>query len=295
MMPVPAAEVARSDREPGPKEPNLESTKSTGPLPRRRDNLFAIRELVSFEEVLQELVKRDLKVRYKRSALGLLWTMLNPLLMMAITTAVFSNVFKSSIQNFPIYMLSGYVMWAFFSQATTSASSSVLDNSGLTRKIYVPAALFPLASIIAACVNLLISFAPLTLLMLITGSKFSWALLLLPLTLIPVIVFAYGLGLMLAASSVFFHDTLYTYQVLLTAWMYLTPIFYPRDIIPAQWTTLFELNPLYHFVELVRAPIYYGLLPDMSHVLIGSAYALGALILGWRYFERSRRQFVSYL
>jgi ABC-type polysaccharide/polyol phosphate export permease len=215
--------------------------------------------------------------------------------MMAITTAVFSNVFRSAIQNFPIYMLSGYVTWAFFSQATSSASSSVLDNAGLTRKIYVPAALFPLASTISACVNLLISFAPLILLMLITGSNFSWALLSLPLMILPLLVFAYGLGLLLAASSVFFHDTLYTYQVLLTAWMYLTPIFYPSDIIPAEWKTLFELNPLFHLVELLRAPIYHGVLPDISHVLIGSAYALGALILGWRYFERSRRQFVSYL
>jgi ABC-type polysaccharide/polyol phosphate export permease len=287
--------VVSTDRVRRPSEPSLDGERPTETAHRRRGNLFAIRELISFEEVLQELVKRDLKVRYKRSALGLLWTMLNPLLMMAITTVVFSNVFRSTIQNFPIYMLSGYVMWAFFSQATSSAASSILDNSSLTRKIYVPAALFPLASIIAACVNLLISFAPLTLLMLITDSKFSWALLCLPLTIVPIVIFGYGLGLILAASSVFFHDTLYTYQVLLTAWMYLTPIFYPRDIIPAQFATLFELNPLFHFVELVRAPIYYGVLPDMDHVLIGCAYALGVLFLGWRYFESSRRQFVSYL
>lgn len=260
-----------------------------------RENLRTLRELLSYGEVLQELVKRELKVRYKRSFLGLLWTMLNPLLMMAITTVVFSNIFRSNIQNFPIYMLSGYVTWAFFSQATSAAASSVLDNSGLTRKIYVPSSLFPMASILSACVNLLISFIPLSLLMLLTNSNFSLALLILPLCVVPIVAFAYGIGLFLAASSVFFHDTLYTYQVLLTAWMYLTPIFYPRDIVPQQFETLFELNPLYHFVEIVRAPIYYGTLPALHHVAFGIAYACGALILGWLYFEGSRREFISYL
>jgi ABC-2 type transport system permease protein len=259
------------------------------------DSLFAARELISYGEVLQELVKRDLKVRYKRSVLGLMWTMLNPLLMMGITTVVFSNVFRMSIQNFPIYMLSGYVVWAFFSQSTISASSSILDNAGLTRKIYVPPALFPLSSIIAACINLLVSFVPLAALMIVSQSKLSLSLLMLPLTILPVVVFAYGLGLVLAASSVFFHDTLYTYQVFLTAWMYLTPIFYPHEIVPEQWTGLFELNPLFHFVELTRAPIYYGTLPGVDHILIGLLYAVGALLLGWWYFDSSRRQFVSYL
>jgi homopolymeric O-antigen transport system permease protein len=291
-MTTPVSPAARGDQNISSSKPTVQDDQRTHS--RHRD-ATALRELVSFDEVLQELVKRDLKVRYKRSFLGLLWTMLNPLLMMAITTVVFSSVFRSSIQNFPIYMLSGYVVWAFFSQATSAAASSILDNAGLTRKIYVPAALFPMASIIAACLNLCISFVPLLVLMIVTHSSFSWALLALPIMILPVVVFAYGLGLMLAASSVFFHDTLYTYQVFLTAWMYLTPIFYPREIVPEQWSTLFELNPLFHFVELVRAPIFYGRLPDVSHVVIGVAYALGACVVGWRYFESTRRQFVSYL
>src|SRR5262249_35190874 len=154
----------------------------------RGDSLFAARELIAYGEGLPELGKRDLKVRYKRSVLGLMWTMLNPLLMMGITTVVFSNVFRMSIQNFPIYMLSGYVVWAFFSQSTISASSSILDNAGLSRKIYVPPALFPLSSIIAACINLLVSFVPLAALMIVTQSKLSLSLLMLPLTILPVVV-----------------------------------------------------------------------------------------------------------
>src|SRR5579859_1014352 len=257
--------------------------------------LAALREMLAFREVLEELLKRDLKVRYKRSVLGILWPMLNPLLMMVITTIVFSSLFRGSIVNFPIYMLSGYVVWAFFSQATISASSSILDTSGLSRKIYVPAALFPLAAVLGALINLLLSLVPLGLLVVITGGAFSWALLFLPISLAIMTVFAYGLGLILAASSVFFRDTLYTYQVLLIAWMYLTPIFYPPEIIPKQWSSLIQFNPVFHLVQLVRAPVYGGVLPDLSDLVIAGVFALVAVVYGWWYFEHSRARFVSYL
>jgi homopolymeric O-antigen transport system permease protein len=263
--------------------------------PPRQRMLAPVREVFAFNEVLQELVKRDLKVRYKRSVLGLLWTMLNPLLMMVITTIVFSNLFRGSIENFPIYMLSGYVVWAFFSQATTSASSSILDSAALARKIYLPVALFPLASVAGALINLLLSLLPLALLVVLTGGRFTPALLFLPISLVIISLFSYGLGLILAAASVFFRDTLYTYQVLLIAWMYLTPIFYPAEIIPAQWAGLVAMNPIAHFVELVRDPIYGGTLPQADTVLISIAWAAGAMVLGWWYFQSCRDRFVSYL
>jgi ABC-2 type transport system permease protein len=271
-----------------PTRPTLSFEPNTGPL-------SSLLELFTFKEVLEELVKRDIKVRYKRSVLGILWTMLNPLLMMVITTVVFSNLFRGSIKNFPIYMLSGYVVWAFFSQATVSASSSVIDSSGLSRRIYVPASLFPLASVIGALINLLLSLVPLALLVAVTGGQFTWALLFLPVSLAIMAAFTYGLGLMLAAASVFFRDTLYTYQVLLIAWMYLTPIFYPPEIIPQEWSILVSLNPVFHLVQLVRAPVYGGVLPSLDNVLVGSGYALAVLLCGWRYFESSRNSFVSYL
>jgi ABC-2 type transport system permease protein len=257
--------------------------------------LASVRELFGFGEVLHELVKRDLKVRYKRSVLGIFWTMLNPLLMMVITTIVFSNLFKGSIPNFPIYMLSGYVVWAFFSQSTTSASTSVLDSAGLTRKVYLPPALLPLASIMAALVNLVLSLIPLALLVFVTGGTFSPALVVLPASFLLLALFAYGLGLFLAASSVFFRDTVYTYGVLLVAWMYLTPLFYPPQIIPPQWAPLIQLNPVYHLVELVRAPVYAGQLPDPTHVVAAAAFSIAAAVVGFWYFNVMRDRFVAYL
>jgi ABC-2 type transport system permease protein len=262
----------------------------------RGKGLFgSVRELWEFSEVLQELVKRDLKVRYKRSVLGIFWTMLNPLLMMVITSIVFSNLFRTSIANFPIYVLSGYVVWTFFSQSTVSASSSILDSSGLTRKVYVPPALFPLASVTSGLINLALALVPLTLLMLVTGGTFTWALLVLPISALLLALFSYGLGLILSSCAVFFRDTVYTYQVLLVAWMYLTPLFYPREIIPERWKFLVYLNPVYHLVELFRAPIYSGDLPDPTNFLAATVFAVVIVVLGWWFFESTRNRFVTYL
>jgi ABC-type polysaccharide/polyol phosphate export permease len=257
--------------------------------------LASVRELFAFGDVLQELVKRDIKVRYKRSVLGIFWTMLNPLLMMVIMTIVFENLFRQTIPNFPIYVLSGYVVWAFFSQSTMSASTSVLDSAGLTRKVYLPQALLPLACIMSALINLLLSLIPLSLLMLVMGGTFSPALLVLPASFLLLALFAYGLGLFLAASSVFFRDTVYTYGVLLVAWMYLTPLFYPPEIIPARFAPLIQLNPVYHLVELVRAPVYAGQLPEPGHVAAAAAFSISAVVVGFWYFNVMRDRFVAYL
>jgi ABC-2 type transport system permease protein len=240
-------------------------------------------------------VKRDLKVRYKRSVLGIFWTMLNPLLMMVITSIVFSNLFRASISNFPIYVLSGYIVWTFFSQSTVAASSSILDSSGLTRKVYVPPALFPLACIASALINLALALVPLVLLMIVTGGTFSWALLFLPISALFLALFCYGIGLMLASSAVFFRDAVYTYQVLLVAWMYLTPLFYPEQIIPDRFRVFVYVNPVYHLVELFRAPIYSAVLPDLTNLVAAAFFGLTAVILGWWFFESTRKRFVAYL
>lgn len=258
-------------------------------------SLVSVRELFAFGDVLQELVKRDIKVRYKRSVLGIFWTMLNPLLMMVIMTIVFENLFRQTIANFPIYVLSGYVVWAFFSQSTMSASTSVLDSAGLTRKVYLPPALLPLASIVSALINLVLSLIPLLLLMLVMGGTFSPALLVLPASFLLLALFAYGLGLILAASSVFFRDTVYTYGVLLVAWMYLTPLFYPAEIIPQRWAPLIQLNPVYHLVELVRAPVYAGQLPAPTHLAAAAAFSIITVLVGFWYFNAMRDRFVAYL
>ena len=261
----------------------------------RRSMLGELWEVLAFRQALTEMVKRDMRVRYKRSALGLVWTMLSPLLMMVVTAIVFASFFRFAIENFAVYMLSAQILWQFFSQSTASACTSVLSGAGLARKIYLPPTLFPIAAVNGAAINLLLSLIPLALIAVVTGGHASWALLFVPVALALVLLFSYGVALILSASSVFFHDTVHLYQALLTAWMYLTPIFYPVEIVPPAWAPIFYLNPLYHLVTIFREPIYSGQWPDPTNVAAAAAYAFGTAALGWWYFERSRDRFAGYL
>jgi ABC-type polysaccharide/polyol phosphate export permease len=261
----------------------------------QRDPFADLLELTRYRHLLGELIRRDLKVRYKRSLLGYLWTMLNPLLMMLATTLVFSHVFRFSIDNYPIYVLSGYILWMFFAQGTLAATTVLLSSSALARNIYLPPALFPLAAVNAAAVHLLLSLLPLFLLVTLTGGRLDGALLSLPVGLGLAFLFTYGLALILAAASVFFHDIIHIYQVLLTVWMYITPIFFPIEIVPEEWSSILHLNPLLYLVRIFRDPIYAGTWPDPSGVGIAAACAFGTVMLGWWYFQRSRDAFSSYL
>src|SRR5579859_4429290 len=260
----------------------------------KRKMLADLVELFAWRNALVELVSRDLKVRYRRSMLGQVWSMLNPLLTMAVTAIVFSTFFRFAINYFPVYVLSAQLVWGFFSQATVAGTTSVLGSSGLARRLYLPPALFPLATICSAAINLLLSLVPLFLIVLVTGRGFSWALLFLPVSLALTFLFTFGLALILSAASVFFHDTVHTIQVLLAAWMYLTPIFYPIEIIPPEWNMIIHLNPVYHLVTIFRTPIYAGTLPDPVNIAAATAYAVGTAAFGWWYFERSRNAFPGY-
>ena len=261
----------------------------------RRDLLADFKELVHSRQVLEELVKRDLKVRYKRSVLGVLWTLLNPLLMMIVTTLIFSSFFRFAIDNFPVYFLSAYLVFGFFSQATGTGCTSILMSAGLVRRVYLAPALLPLASVTTAGVNMVIALLPLFALMALTGSTFSWALLFLPVALALTVLFTYGVALFLSAASVFFHDMTQMYQIIITVWMYITPIFFPIDIVPEQYSLIVHINPLFHFVEIIRYPIYRGALPEPINLAAATAYAFGTAALGWWYFGRSRNAFTSYL
>jgi len=261
----------------------------------RRGLLADLRELLKSGQVLEELVKRYLKVRYKRSVLGVLWTLLNPLLMMIVTTLIFANFFRFAIDNFPVYFLSAYLVFGFFSQATSTGCTSILSSAALVRRVYLAPALFPLASVATAGVNMVIALLPLFALMAFTGSNFSWALLFLPIALALTALFTYGVALFLSAASVFFHDTIQMYQIIITVWMYITPIFYPVDIIPEQYWLIVHLNPLFHFVEIIRYPLYLGALPEPINLAAATMYAFGTAVIGWWYFGRSRNAFASYL
>ena len=256
------------------------------------DELLA---LVQYRPLLKNLVERDLKVRYKRSVLGFFWTLLNPLLMMVVFSIVFSAFFRFSMEGFVIYFLSAYLLWTFFSQSTVASMTSILRSGSLIKKIYVPKAVFVVATIISGLVNLGLAMVPLLVILLVTDSQVGWALLFLPVPVALTALFTLGVSLLLSAVAVFFYDVIEIYQVLLTAWMYLTPIFYPLDIVPERYRVFIRLNPMFYLVETFRAPIHNGSLPSMQHVAYGGLAALVSLLLGWWFFSRSADRFAYYV
>lgn len=248
-----------------------------------------------FTPLLRELVVRDIKVRYRHSALGLLWTILNPLLMMVVITIVFSTIFKQSIPNFPIYYLSGSLIFSFNSESTTTALNSIISNASLIKKVYIPKYLFPLSNVLSGLVNLGFSLVAMFIVMLITKAPFHATLLLLPIPIFYAFLFATGLGILLSAITVYFRDIAHFYSVFILAWTYFTPIFYPVEILPAAAMKVMQCNPMYHLVTYMRDLVLYGTFPSMKENLICVCIGMGTLIAGLLVFYKKQDNFVLFV
>jgi len=250
-----------------------------------------LRDVVRYRHLLTELVARNVKTRYKRSVLGVVWTMLNPLVMMTILAVVFSNLFRVSIEHYSVYLLSALVIWGFFAQTTSSVMSELVWGGSLLTRIHVPPAIFALSGLGTCLVNLLLALVPLGLIMVATGVPLTPALLFIPVPIICTSMFALGVGLVLSRLAVLFADVVHMWEILLTAWMYATPIIYPPEIIPDEYRWLFLLNPVYHLLAAFRAPIYDGRLPEADTVLLAVLSSTFALLAGWWYFARKAHEF----
>jgi ABC-2 type transport system permease protein len=240
--------------------------------------------LVRYRDLIPQLIARGIKIRYKRSVLGISWTMLNPLLMMVVLALVFSSIFKFYIENFAAYLLTGLLLWNFFSQSTTAAMTEMVYGGILFRQIYMPKSVFAVSSLGIGLVNLAFSLIPLFLIMLVLGVPIRLTALFIPVPILLTALFTLGVSLLLSAGVVYFADLVPIYEVILTTWMYLTPIIYPLDIVPDQLVWMIRLNPIYYLVESFRKPIFEGVLPSGKIVLVACACALGCLALGWWVF-----------
>lgn len=254
-----------------------------------------ISNFLKYRELLAELVVRDIKLKYRRSILGIFWSLLNPLLMMIVLTIVFSNLFKTNIPNFPVYLLTGRIIFDYYSQASRSAMDSIVSNSALIKKVYVPKYIFPLAKSLSAFVNLLFSLLAIVIVLFFTKVKISWTILLFPLPLIYILLFATGIGLILAAYTVFFRDIIHLYNVVLTAWMYFTPLFYPVEIIPDKYKIFIILNPLYYIIESFRQIILNEHILILSTHLISIFISVVVFIIGLIVFYRKQDKFILYI
>lgn len=251
----------------------------------------AARDVLRYRDLLRLLVGTNVKMRYKRSVLGVAWTLLNPLATAVVMTVAFSALFRFAVPNYAVYVLSGILLWTFFQQGTTHAMSSLVWGGGLLTKVYVPAAVFPLSAIGTALVNLALSIPPLLLIMLVLRHQFSCALLFVPVSAVLIAGFSLGLGLIMSSYAIFFSDVVEMYGVVLRAWFYLTPIMYPETILPEPVLWVVKLNPMYHLVLCWRDPIYNGTLPSNVTLVTATAWAVGMLLIGAWVFTRRSDQF----
>jgi ABC-type polysaccharide/polyol phosphate export permease len=257
---------------------------------RRTGMVAELRELLRYRDLLQLLVAQITKNRYKRSALGVLWTLLNPLISMAVLTFAFSAVFKTSAR-YPVYLLTGVVCWNFFSQTTIYSMGSLVAGGTLIKRVYVPPTIFGVASVSNGLINFAFSLVPLVVIMLALGHPFFGAWWFVPVAMALLAAFCLGVTLLMSTLAVFFADVVDMFTLILQSWFFLTPIMYPLDILPAQYQGLMALNPMYHLVELFRAPILTGELPSLAHFLWGAGWAGGMLLVGWWTITRKAKEF----
>lgn len=266
---------------------------------KNRKNIFSeVRVYLSFKELLFQLVSRDIKLKYRRSFLGYLWSVLNPLLTMCVQAAVFTVMFQRTIEYYPAYLISGNILFGFMRESSSHSIYSITGNASLLKKTYVPKSIFTLSKVTSDLINLLFSLVALFIVLLITGVPFykTWRTLLAIIPLIELYIFCVGLGLFLAQASVFFRDVQNIWPVVVNAWMYLTPLFYTIDILPESLANVIvKINPMYIYITMFRDSIVYGHYPWIALVYRGMIIALAMFLIGMWSFSRSENKFILYI
>lgn len=252
---------------------------------------------VRYRDLISQLVIRDIKTKYRRSILGLLWTVLNPLLMMAVLSIVFSYFFSryGNIENFPVYLLCGQLIFNFFNESTSISMGSIVHSGELIKKVYVPKYLFPISKVMSSGVNLLSSMIALIIVMIVTQARVTPTVLLAVFPLLYVLLFSTGVSLFLSAVAVSFRDLMHLYSVITTAWMYLTPVIYPMEILDnaPQWVKfIVNANPMTGFIKIFRCVVLEGVTaPAILHVQ-SLAWCLAALLIGFLVFKKAQDGFI---
>ena len=270
-----------------------------------------IQKFFRYWDLLVLLVQRDLKLKYRRSFLGYLWSVLNPLLSMLVMAVVFTRMFKRNIPNYPLYLICGNILFSFMRDSTNQALNSVIGSAALLKKTYVPKYIFTLSKVTSCMVNFVLSLGALLIVMLATGQPFRWMNFLIVVPIIELYVFCLGLGLLLAAGTVFFRDIKNIWSVVTLAWMYLTPIFYTLDsfndskqkgVVAMSRLGLMirRFNPMYMYIQQFRYLImqYETTLVDVPCGVLmwrGAVYAGVMLVVGLVTFNVTKNKFILYI
>ena len=237
-------------------------------------------EVYSYRQVLYQLVTQQLILRYRRTALGYLWTLINPLLMMSVMAVVFSTLFKVELKTFAILLFAGMVPWNFFSSVVAQTGASFINNEGLIKKIYLPKAIFPLSVVIALFIDSLLSFVALFAIILTIGGTVSWSVLFVSYAYIILFVLSFGISLIVSVATVYFRDLQYIVGIAMQGLFFLTPILYKKDSLVGKLSFLVKINPLTPFIDLFRSPIYLGTLPPIATIMSSFIISISFLAVG---------------
>ena len=259
-----------------------------------------IKAIKRYRFLLFDLVTKDIKTKYRRSVLGVLWSVLNPLLMMLVLTAVFSSIIRVEVEGgFALFYLTGYIIFSFISESTSFALTSITSAAPLIKKVYIPKYVFPLQKCIFCFVNMLFSMIAFVLVFVvfcITGNVVPhFSMLLFPIPMIYTFIFSLGLSLALSALVVFFRDIGHIWGIFLTVWMYASPIIYPIDLVPDWLASIIKINPLYHYIDYFRNVMIYGHVPGLVENGICLFYSVAILLIGVVIFRKSQDKFVLYI
>nr|WP_154894956.1 ABC transporter permease [Paenibacillus xylanexedens] len=254
-----------------------------------------IKNFLKYKDLIIEIIKRDIQLKYKNSLLGILWSFLNPLLFMIVLTVIFQELFSSNIEHFALYVLTGRLMYSCFSETTNYAMQSIVSNAALIKKIYVPKYFFPLSKAGSSFINTLLAMLSIIPVMIVSGVQFTTINLLFVFPLLYMLLFSVGIGLILTTIYVFFRDLQHLYSLALVIIMYTSAIFYPATIIPHQILPIIQFNPVFTTTEMFRDILIYNTIPSINDHIFNLLYSLFFVAFGLFLFYKKQDKFIFYL
>ena len=257
--------------------------------------MIVLKELYNYREMVYNLVKKDLRGRYKGSVLGFLWTFINPLLQLAVYTMVFSTIMRVNVDKFYMYLFIALIPWIFFTTSVLSGTISIIQNKDLIKKIYFPRIIIPISTVLATFMNMIFSMAVVILALFISGIGISYYILLLPVIMILEFFLVLGMVFLFSSLNVFFRDIEYILSIIMMIWFYMTPIVYTVEMIPEKYQTLFYLNPMTNIVIFYRDILFYKRMPSFGFMGGVFLYSLAMIVIGFFVFQKLQKNFVEEL
>ena len=255
-----------------------------------------LREIYEYRTMIVSLIRRDLRGRYKGSALGFAWTFLNPLLQLGVYTVVFSTIMRAGIEDYYLFLFVALIPWLFFSTSVSAGASCVMAQKEMVKKIYFPREVLPIAHVTCQLVNMLLSFVVVFAVLLLSGKGISLqALLYLPIVIVAEYFLAISITMIVSAVTVYLRDLEHVLVILTMAWQFLTPVMYSIDMVPEELRSIFNINPMTPIIVAYRDILYYKRLPEIGNLLHGFVLSTILLVIGWLVFGRLKTPFAEEL